>query len=197
MGAYQGAGGRQVQDLVPIVSLHAAGNVGGNVAFGAGALVTPPRPPSHTPFPHTTPIPTPPAQGLCTLAPLPPKKNSPRPTPAENPPPTRSSRSSWRGLRGCVRKVLGWRCGGGGGLAFARSEVGGGVAGLWRCAAAGAGGVCVGRAGGPCGADAAGRWRRVCVCGGGGRGSRTCSSRWSRPSRPSSRASTRASGRCP
>jgi len=29
---------KQVQDLVPIVSLHAAGNVGGNVAFGAGAL---------------------------------------------------------------------------------------------------------------------------------------------------------------
>jgi hypothetical protein len=30
---------RQLTDLLPIVSLHAAGNVGGNVAFGAGALV--------------------------------------------------------------------------------------------------------------------------------------------------------------
>lgn len=29
---------KQLTDLLPIVSLHAAGNVGGNVAFGAGAL---------------------------------------------------------------------------------------------------------------------------------------------------------------
>jgi hypothetical protein len=29
-----------MKELIPIVMLHAAGNVGGNVAFGAGALVS-------------------------------------------------------------------------------------------------------------------------------------------------------------